>query len=345
MSDIGQFPIIQHTPAQRQGGAAPAGGDGLRDLLALVNDPERADVNAAPTGDLRIPIFPENAASPRKLGRVVNPAFNAPVTGPTALVPQPDAYKVLNVGPTPALPPVDIAAPEKLFFTGQIGTGKDYLASQIGATVIGVADPLYELVNFMFGLNVSADAASKTTPGVRKMLQRLGQWGRGEVTAEYPLTEERWLITETIRSRPWERGKATPSEVFLSVSWDSFGRDENIWLESALRRADLQVASGHKPVAVTNVRFTNEFKAFHTAGWAHFHVMASELTLAKRRGPNFNQAALADVSEQLAKRLDADVMKRLTQPGGRLRVVWNDTPTPRTERLLTSDQFCGIFKP
>src|SRR4051812_18700276 len=82
---------------------------------------------------------------------------------------------------------------KRLALSGQLKSGKDYVANQCGYTVVGFADPIYALVKVLLG------TSDKNIPGVRRMLQLVGQWGRGIVSEEYPLTLERASTTKWIK--------------------------------------------------------------------------------------------------------------------------------------------------
>lgn len=319
---------------------------GLDTLLNLMNDPLRTPVEGAPDGSsLRI-IGPTNvlsATTPKTLGtpfsgRVINSVGETPTQANAGILPKlPESFEkdgeiwtkgpVVPVAPKPAGP-----APTRIFFTGRIGVGKDFLASAIGASVFGFADPLYALATRLFGVPVSADSASKSTPGIRESLQRIGQLGRGTVSPQYPLTLERALLVEHLR-------KLGP-EVDTTVAWDEFGSDPEIWLEACLCRV---AYANPLLAAVTNVRFENEFKGLTEMGYVGYHVMASDATLAQRRGPGFSPAAANDVSEQLARKLDQSALQAARHPGTRLRVIWSDSAASPSPRFMSVEYFQSIF--
>lgn len=306
---------------------------GLDTLLNLMNDPLRGPVEGTPLGPLGVgPTNVLSATTPKTLGtpvappdRVINSA--GPLVG--AFPKTSDFYEtpVVPVAPKPAGP-----APTRIFFTGRIGVGKDFLASAIGATVFGFADPLYALAARLFGVPVSADAVSKSTPGIRESLQRIGHFGRGTVSPQYPLSLERALLVEHLR-------KLGP-EVDTSVDWESFGQNENIWFDACVRR--VQEAQPALAV-VTNVRFENEFKGLTAAGYVGYHVMASDATLAQRRGAGFSPAAANDLSEQLAIKLDKSALLAARTPGKRVRVVWSDSAALLSPRFMSVGYFQSIF--
>lgn len=238
---------------------------------------------------------------------------------PVAELPAP----IVTVAPTHADP-----RPQRIFFTGRLGIGKDYCAAAAGYQVLGFADPIYELASHFFGVKVDA-TSGKDAPGMRTFLQTVGQWGRGDVTPQYPYTPTRALFITMIRS-------LTSAQV-LPKWWENFG-SANFWADYLIERA----AQNAGFVAVTNCRFANEYKLLKDAGWTHFHVIASGADWASRlsakrltpQSPECN-----DVSEQLARKLDKDLSALAKQPGGKLRVVWNSsTPSP-SPRLHTLNEF------
>jgi hypothetical protein len=238
----------------------------------------------------------------------------------------------------PGVSPSRIGA--KLFFTGRVASGKDYCATQVGAHVMGFADPLYALVNACFGLQVSA-TAGKEIPGVREVLQIFGQWGRGAISGKYPVTPARALFCHHVRR---ELGPMLPEE--LNVNWAVFGTDPDIWLDSAIRRADAwSAANPGQRIALTNVRFENEYKRLVAAGWTGYHVMCGANTWSARlksQGLDTASPALKDTSEELAIHLDKDTIRKVHSPnpgGGMLRVIWNDTAPPPSKRLYTVGQW------
>lgn len=202
---------------------------------------------------------------------------------------------------------------------------------------------MYELVYAFFGLRVTS-TENKDKPGVRNFLQVAGQWGRNEVSEQYPLTPERGLFCSKIR----EYADTMPRD--FGVEWLSFGLDPDLWLNACLKRVDEYLEkSPTARVAVTNCRFPNEFNALRKAGWEHYHVMCSPGTWAARltkRGLKPESPVLKDVSEKLAHSLDANVTKQIStaRNGHKLHCVWNDPGVvPPSARLLTDKEFLGLF--
>jgi hypothetical protein len=250
------------------------------------------------------------------------------------LIHQKTPVAVMPVNDNPA-----VVAPmrfDKIFLTGRLCAGKDYLASKIGAEVEGFSRPLYALAEFFFGVRVTADS-NKDIPGMRAFLQAVGQWGRGTVSAAYPLTPARAIFITAIRSL----AAAGQFDKSLGVDWDSFGRSDNIWLDAALLRVSMSNAARH---AITGCRYSNEFKRLTEEGWINWHVMTTpnewHARLAKR---NIKPDApvLKDISEQLAANLDNQVIAEISKRkiGPKLRVVWSSATPPPSSRLWTVAEF------
>lgn len=259
----------------------------------------------------------------------------------------PTEHPAENPAPKPALPPAvppfisTPAAPlatsgRKIFFTGRMYAGKDYLATQAQRQVFGLADPMYGLANHFFGVSagIAVSAANKDQPGMREFLQKVGQWGRGTRSAQYPLTTERAVFITMILSL--DAAGILPHD----VDWKSFGDNEDIWLDSCVNRIRVEPNA-----AVTNVRFENEFKRFKAEGFQHWHVMCSGPTWTARlgvRGLQPGSPEVNDVSEQLAISLDTQVTKKVSQQrvGPKLHVVWSDAAVPApSARFYTVAEF------
>lgn len=242
---------------------------------------------------------------------------------------------------TRTLPPSNV---QKIFYTGKLGVGKDYLATASGATIFGFADPLYHIAELFFGVEVNSDKG-KELPGIRKFLQVIGQWGRGEVSVEYPFTVERGLFNSLIRNGFLDH----PTK--FSVKWEEFGKNPLLWVEATLSRVDKYLAEFPTArVAITNCRFENEYKALTEAGFTHYHVACSPATWSLRlrnRGLTPDAPVLKDLSEKLAAYLDSDVMKKISSNprGPKLHCIWNDQSLPAPSgRLLTVAEYLNNFQ-
>lgn len=226
----------------------------------------------------------------------------------------------------------------KIFFTGKLSVGKDYLANLIQSKIFGFADPIYYLASYFFGVNVTA-TENKDLPGMRRFLQIIGQWGRGTVNAEYPFDATRALFLREIRAL-YVSGLVTG----YGVEWEEFGKKDSLWLDACLRRVAAYDSSGGR-VSITNVRFENEYTRLIKEGWQSWHVIAGPDTWAQRlakKGLNSFDPPLSDISEKLSRQLDNQVVQTISQQrdGAKLRVVWNDPNMPApSPRLHTIDEF------
>lgn len=315
---------LKPQPLKRPLDRAVMGGDvaALNGLLGLLNNPAitgavvpkgekvNANVMLDKTGATMLPSDPAVAATPEQLERVSK-----------------------QIAPPPPVIPATPRNTAKIFYTGLIGVGKDYIAEQTGAKIFGFADPLYHLAEYFFGIVVNSKKG-KDIPGVRQFLQMAGQWGRAEVSEQYPLTPARACFISMIRSL----GEAQRFDSRYEIEWSKFGSDMHLLVNGVVKRASAYLeATPQGKVASTNVRFQPEFKALSGLGWSHYHVMCSPATRQSR----VKVLSDKDTSEALAAALNNDVMKRISaQPRGtKLRVIWNDTTPPPSPRLYTVPEF------
>lgn len=276
------------------------------------------------------------------LGFLNNPAVTGAVVPkgtPVSAVAITEAPVVEKQEPTPQSPaPAPTTAPvlSRVFLTGRLKTGKDYIAEQAGCKIFALADPLYFLADYFFG--------KQPKDATRAFLQQAGQWGRGMVSAEYPLTPERALFTRMIQTSFSISGHSSSG---LKVDWASYGRNENIWLDSLIARMAAE-PSGNL-MAVSGVRFHNEYTRLAAEGFTAFHVMTSAPTwTARLQKVNLSPESpeCKNSSEQLAASLDQNVIKTLSKAkhGPKLRCVWSDEKMqPPSGRLLTVAEFVAMF--
>lgn len=229
--------------------------------------------------------------------------------------PMPNAAELKRPVAVPPTPTVPVPEPEQVInfesricTTGRLNAGKDTFLKSIGRTIHGFADPLYAIQKAFFGTE------DKKAPGARAFLQKVGQWGRGTVNEQYPLTTERAVFITLMQ--------AIGPTLGFNVDWSLFGKTDELWVDALLARtADLD------NIGVSNVRFKNEREALTAAGFTHYHVMASPNTLQRRwaaAGIAPNNPALNDISEQMAIALDKAALEAGKKPGGKLRVIWSD---------------------
>lgn len=303
---------------------------GMKNATAAINNPKLAELEKSEAAELQRIMIASMQAIP---GAV---QVEQPVQLPEQL------QQVTTICNKPLRLPEEGAtqsAPPFIFFTGRLGIGKDYCAAAAGYNIVGFADPMYALANHFFGTAVSA-TEGKDAPGMRTFLQTVGQWGRGDVNAEYPYTPLRAIFITMIRSL--SAAGALPD----SKSWEKFGY-QDFWVDRLIDRT----ASAPGRLAVTNCRFENEFSRLKNQGWQHWHIIANPNTwtarlAAKKLTPQSPECN--NMSEALAKKLDANVVKILSteRTGPKLRVIWNDPAVkcPST-RLHTLDEFLALTAP
>lgn len=188
----------------------------------------------------------------------------------------------------------------RIGMTGVMGVGKDFVADKMGCVKFGFADPMYRIAEEVLG------TSDKSVPGVRKFLQDIGQWGRGEVSPEVPWSVERALFVERMQRRGSPR----------------YGTNPDYWVKQCL---DLVNQSGEPRIAVPNVRFVNEYTALVRAGFSLVHVTCHPDTLtARREAIGYKDASVFNnVSERLAQEYDRRFFADEPLPEG-MTIIWND---------------------
>lgn len=203
--------------------------------------------------------------------------------------------------------------------TGRARAGKDHIAKLLGLETLSIADPLYEICTYFLG------SCNKDLPQHRRFLQLLGAWGRGERTKGPESLPNRKDITKEIRKSPQKVAPSTFAETKGKVDWQKFGKNASFWLEITKARVQNIIREGKKKgkttkLAIPNIRFTNELRAFEKLGFLHLHVVCSEKTLKDRRGKGVNTKNDNDITENFAKKLDL----KMVGP----QVIWNDPHLP-----------------
>jgi hypothetical protein len=218
----------------------------------------------------------------------------------------------------------------KIVLTGRLRVGKDFVAKAVDARIIGFADPLYEMGRYFLG---HGPEEKDTASGLREFYQQIGNWGRGEVNKENPLSVQRAIWTT------WAK-RLGPS-IVPYVNWELYGQpNSGIWVDALLRRA---VQLNVLRLAVSNCRFDDEFKRLTGDGFDHWHVMCGKQTYVERLaqvGLTLQSPELRHSSEKLADALDQSVVNTVrTQPTGpKLKVVWNDARPAPSNRFATIDE-------
>jgi hypothetical protein len=199
--------------------------------------------------------------------------------------------------------------------TGRARAGKDHIATILGLQTLSIANPLYEICSYFLG------SCNKDIAEHRRFLQLLGAWGRGESTPGPDNLPTRREVGKKVRHYPKEVAPVTYEETKRIVNWKEFGKNSHFWLDITTARVKHIIKGAkkegkHVKLAIPNVRFTNELKAFQKLGFLHLHVTCSEKTLMKRRGAGHNKENDTDITEVLAKRLDTKMRGE--------QVIWND---------------------
>lgn len=250
--------------------------------------------------------------------------------------PIPHQHQAPAPAPEQSIPGLKRPVGRCLLFSGSLGVGKDFVAAAAGAKIFGFSDPMYQVASYLTGVEVTS-TQNKDLPGMRDLLQKIGQWGKNDVNEKHPYTPARTVFCYIVRSLGL-RGAFD-----ANVDWEAFGLDPNLWIKACEKRIAAHQEGGR--VAITNARFKNELEHFRALpDWDHWHVMCSAETwkdrLAKKKlTPQSKE--LQDVSEQLALALNRDVAKKLAARASNnmLRVIWNDTRPSPSPRLYTLQQF------
>jgi hypothetical protein len=297
----------------------------LRELVGFLN-------NNSVTGA----VVPPEAK--QEIAAVLSPSSTALIAPiPTASLSPPPEQSVPN---TPA------QLGRKIFFTGRMFSGKDFVASHIGADIFGFADPIYALTEYLHGVKVNSKEGKDHHPGIRQFMQSVGQWGRNEINSQYPLNAERAMFCMMIRSL------ANQNCLMPGVEWGQFGLTPDLWIDGLLARVaatEQQQQTVYRRYAVTNCRFPNEYKSLTAEGWQHWHVVCSPQTWLARLSKNGLDAkspVISDISEKLAADLNADLIKKLSthKQGNKMRVIWSDELVPPpSNRIYTIGEFKALL--
>lgn len=271
-------------------------------------------------------------------GAVVPPEAKEEIAAAFHKTPSPVQEQGAPIAPPAARPPNPVAPlGRRIFFTGRMCSGKDFVANQIGADIFGFADPIYSLAEYLLNIKVTANE-NKDAPGVRKFLQQVGQWGRNEISEQYPHTAERAMFCMMVRSL------ANQNCLGPGVDWGIFGLTADLWIDGLLKRAD---AVNSNRIVVTNCRFPNEYRRLSEANFEHWHIVCSPQSWLSRLAEKKLDAKspeVSDMSEKLAADLNADLLKKMSaqKVGNKMRVVWSDTTPPPSNRVYSLDEFKAL---
>lgn len=316
----------------------------MRNLLGLLNDPavtgpkpkgaELAAALSLPAGS------PSPVSGPEpQLGRSAGPEQQMPndlptehfadpaVSAPTLPAPSgvvadgglsasqpgvPPAAEFVVSSPAVVVPPAPL---NRILFTGRSLAGKDWLAGQIGGTIVSLNKLISQLAFFGFEGGASVDVGHEFVEPVRA-------WGDGIANDKFPLTPERWLFILKVQE--------IQADVFPGVDVP-FG-ELGFW-NAAFEQAMKHVKGR---AVVTDCRDEAEYKALVHLGFSPYHVIVSNPTHAARKSAQREKPA-----NQFSAALDSNVIKQISQQrhGKKLRVIWNDNVAPGSNRFLSVAEF------
>ena len=191
-------------------------------------------------------------------------------------------------------------------FIGPLGIGKDHAAQTLGFTeIVKFAGSLYRIVEDLWGASVD-----KKLPGWRETLCKVGAWGRGEVTSEYPVSPERLLLVNYARDH----------------GYPGFGRSREFWIEEAFERLESMLYA-HGEAAITDVRYVNELDRCVSEGVSVWFVACRPWVLdARRQRCGYQLHNVGDQSERMANEFFQRVTIAKLPLQKAVRVLWSDTP-------------------
>jgi hypothetical protein len=281
----------------------------LNQMLAQLNDP---------TLELLTPsMIGATAAENSKTGASAPAApdeFSAPAgaNGATIALSDPVFGNVPAPGAPAPEPVAQATAPGRtintdfILLTGRSGAGKDYVAGRVGRPVQKLDTLILKLCEEAFGRHPEAALVG--------ILDAVTAWGRGTVSAKYPLTPAR--LTFCLRMQ----------EVYPDFGMPSF------WTDRIANNPDFSKC------IVPGVADPEDFKRLTAEGYMHFHVVCSNATFAQRPKKEW-------VDNSLAIHLDKQIQARINSPGqDKLRVIWSDTAPCPSKRFYTVDEFVALMK-
>ncbi len=217
------------------------------------------------------------------------------------------ANRATAVVPTASIPatpdaPAPIVAPARLFVTGHPGAIDTVLDDIPGTTKLVSLSRTVEDV-------LKATCLLAGNPPAATLLE-FRKFGDGEFA---PTLANIFILGIIRRSYP---------------TFGTPGFWANLVLETGTGESGNQLV-------IVGVRTSVEFKALQSAGFSHYHIMASAHKVQQRTPKDYNQALSG-----LAQALDNDTHKKLIQRAGpRLNVVWNDSANPPSPRLISAPEF------
>jgi len=209
--------------------------------------------------------------------------------------------------------------PQPFALIGLARSGKDWVISECGRRPISLAAPIEDLAKNILSPDYTLPI-TKATPGYRRVLQLWGQWGRGLISEEYPLTPERLAWLDLVRRNhiPWMTRHCLREPKFGQPSF---------WIDGAVRRtsfgnaisnlrwpSDVAGVPVHWPVLLV-IREPDAHADSMTSGGERVDVWADQSELMAR---TLQSMMLVSPGEEASSRLTyAEITNRLDG------VVWN----------------------
>ena len=275
-----------------------------------------------------------------------------------------------NLPRVPA-PLEEVAEGGPVFFTGQMRSGKDFIAERLDRRETAkVATPMWAVLTFFFG------QIEKGRPGIREMMQEIGRLGRGDWGPGFTPTPSRGSFIQSVRNQGHELNRILRREegtyragptaahhvpAYPPVDWDRFGRAETFWLDILCSHLDTRQEAGEDlpAPAVTDVRYPGSAKRLLGRGFNHVHVTVEEETRIERGAPPFrddrtealgdeldftwaapSEAPHGDMTETLAEECP-EALRRVASGAS---VVWSDPDAQTPGHLTDAEDLIRLSK-
>lgn len=202
---------------------------------------------------------------------------------------------------------------------GLARSGKDYVVEKCGRRSISLASPMEELMkNLLHPRGIAMH--DKKTPGYRRVLQLWGQWGRGLISEEYPLTPDRlaWLGHLRAHGEDWMGQHRLNPNRFGCPSF---------WIDGAVKRSGLGDA-------ISNLRWPSDVEGV-PEDWRVLLVIREQSSHKEAmEACGESEAVWYDQSESMALWLTRELMT----PGSR-----HGSPYPKDAPVDVLNRLDGVI--
>jgi len=183
-----------------------------------------------------------------------------------------------------------------------------------GLVIVELPTPIYEIADHFLG------SKDKKDPVVRRALQDIGQWGRGQKSSDIGENEGIGGVSkEDVISEIRENGEKITG---MTLEWTGYGRDENFWIDSVVTRMLESSQKGH-PCGMPNVRYPEESASLRKKGARHYHVICDEKERRSRLMRDYDPLIDESVSERYAIHLDNEILSGRLHSTGLDGAIWN----------------------